>query len=87
MANTKSLYELKQEQFKKKNKNVITDADYFLRDKKKEALEGSPNTIDMTPRAPIEHEQVEAPVEAPVEMAKETAAPLTPKAPTSKAKV
>jgi len=83
MATTKSLYELKQDQFKQKNKNVITDADYFLRDKKQEALEGNPNTIDMTPRAPIEHAQVEVPVEP----AKEPAAPLTPKVPTSKAKV
>ena len=83
MANTQSLYELKQEKFKQKNKNVITDADYFLRDKAQEAQEGNPNTIDMTPRAPIEHAQVEAPVEP----AKEPAKPLTPKAPASKAKV
>lgn len=81
MANTQSLYELKQEKFKQKNKNVITDADYFLRDKAQEAKEGNPNTIDMTPRAPIEHAQVEAATNP----AKSEA--LTPKAPASKAKV
>jgi len=52
MANTKSLYELKQEAHKKKNPNTITDADYYLRDKAKEAAEGYPNTIDMTPPEP-----------------------------------
>jgi hypothetical protein len=45
----KSLYEIKQEELKKKNKNTITDADYFLRDKAEEAKQGYPNTIDMTP--------------------------------------
>ena len=49
MAKTKSLYELKQEAFKRKNKNTITDADYYLRDKEEEAEKGYPNTIDMTP--------------------------------------
>lgn len=49
MAKTKSLYELKQEAFKRKNKNTVTDADYFLRDKEQEAKEGYPNTLDMTP--------------------------------------
>jgi hypothetical protein len=52
MANTKSLYELKREGFKKKNPNTITDADYYLRDKGEEAKEGYKNTIDMTPPAP-----------------------------------
>lgn len=51
MAATKSLYELKQENNKKKNPNVITDADYFLRDKAEENKQGNPNTIDMTPPA------------------------------------
>ena len=46
---TKSLYELKQQEFKKKNKNTITDADYFLRDREEEAKAGYPNSIDMTP--------------------------------------
>tara|TARA_R110000823_G_scaffold248421_5_gene372024 strand:- start:132 stop:320 length:189 start_codon:yes stop_codon:yes gene_type:complete len=49
MAATKSLYELKQEGYKKKNPNVITDADYYLRDKEQEAKKGYPNSIDMTP--------------------------------------
>lgn len=52
MANTKSHYELKQAQMKKKNPNTITDADYYLRDKTEEAKNGYPNTIDMTPPAP-----------------------------------
>lgn len=46
---TKSLYELKMEAKKKKNSNMITDSDYFLRDKEEEARNGSVNTIDMTP--------------------------------------
>lgn len=46
---TKSLYELKQEDFKKKNSNAITDADYFLRDKEAEASKGYPNSLDITP--------------------------------------
>lgn len=45
----KSLYELKQAEFKKKNKNTLTDADYYLRDKEEEAKRGYPNSIDMTP--------------------------------------
>lgn len=49
MAKTKSLYELKQDAFKRKNKNTITDADYFLRDKEEEAKAGYPNSIDITP--------------------------------------
>jgi len=52
MANTKSLYELKQEGYKRKNPNTITDADYYLRDKAQEAKMGYPNSIDMTP--PVE---------------------------------
>lgn len=52
-----SLYELKQQELKKKNANVITDADYYLRDKEAEAKKGYPNTFDMTPpaepRAPL----------------------------------
>jgi hypothetical protein len=52
MANTKSLYELKQAGYKKKNPNTITDADYYLRDKEQEAKLGYPNSIDMTP--PVE---------------------------------
>ena len=54
MAKTKSLYELKQEEFKKKNTNSITDSDYYLRDKEEEAKRGYPNSIDMTPpEAPV----------------------------------
>ena len=53
MAKTKSLYELKQEDFKAKNKNTISDADYYLRDKEEELKAGSPNTLDMTP-PPVE---------------------------------
>ena len=49
---TKSLYELKQSEQKKKNPNTITDADYFLRDKEQEAKQGYPNSIDMTPQEP-----------------------------------
>jgi len=49
MAKTKSLYELKQESLKKKNRNAITDADYYLRDKEEEAKRGYPNSLDMTP--------------------------------------
>jgi hypothetical protein len=52
MSNTKSLYELKQAQFRKKNPNTITDADYYLRDKAEEAKNGYPNSVDMTPPAP-----------------------------------
>lgn len=33
---------------KKSKPNLITDADYFLRDKEKEAELGYPNTIDIT---------------------------------------
>ena len=46
---TKSLYELKQENFKKKNANALTDADYYLRDKDEEAKLGYPNSLDITP--------------------------------------
>lgn len=52
MAKAKSHYELKQEAFKKKNANTLTDADYFLRDKEEEAKKGYPNSIDMTPQQP-----------------------------------
>jgi hypothetical protein len=51
MATTKSHYELKQAQLKKKNPNTITDADYFLRDKTEEAKRGYPNSIDITPES------------------------------------
>lgn len=53
MAATKSLYELKQEGYKKKNPNTITDADYYLRDKAEEAKRGFPNSIDMTPAVEV----------------------------------
>jgi hypothetical protein len=52
MANTKSLYELKQEGKRKKNPNTLTDADYYLRDKVTEAKNGYPNSHDMTPPPP-----------------------------------
>lgn len=45
----KSLYEAKLDERKKKNKNIITDMDYFFRDKAEELKRGNPNTIDMTP--------------------------------------
>ena len=48
----KSLHEHKQEERKKKNKNIITDMDYYFRDKEAEAKKGYPNTIDMTPIEP-----------------------------------
>ena len=44
----KSLYEVKMDERKKSKPNLITDADYFLRDKEKEAEIGYPNTIDIT---------------------------------------
>ena len=44
----KSLYEVKMDERKKSKPNLITDADYFLRDKEKEAELGNPNTIDIT---------------------------------------
>ncbi len=44
----KSLYEVKMDERKKSKPNLITDADYFLRDKVKEAELGNPNTIDIT---------------------------------------
>jgi hypothetical protein len=40
----KSLYEIKLEEKKRKNKNIITDMDYFLRDKK---VEKGKNTFNM----------------------------------------
>ena len=43
----KSLYEVKQKRANRKNKNTITDADYFLREKTKEDI--TKNTINMTP--------------------------------------
>lgn len=49
MAKTQSHYEIKQNEFKRKNKNTLTDADYYLRDKEEEALRGYPNSHDMTP--------------------------------------
>ena len=45
----KSLYEAKIEERQKKNKNIITDMDYYFRDKEEEAKNGYQNTIDMTP--------------------------------------
>lgn len=46
---TKSLYEIKQDKFRKKNPNTISDADYRLRDKEAEGLKGYPNSLDITP--------------------------------------
>lgn len=45
---TKSLHQLKMEDTKKNKPNMLTDSDYFLRDKEAERLEGYPNTIDIT---------------------------------------
>lgn len=44
----KSHYELKQDQLKKKNKNIITDADYVMRDIGTEE-DTAKNIIDITP--------------------------------------
>ena len=46
---TKSLYQLKKEEQSKDKTEIITDADYFLRDKKEEAKNGYPNSLDVTP--------------------------------------
>ena len=45
---TKSLHQLKMEDTKKNKPNMLTDSDYFLRDKEAERLAGYPNTIDIT---------------------------------------
>ncbi len=45
---TKSLYQLKNEENKKLKPNMITDADYYLRDKEEEKKKGYPNTVDIT---------------------------------------
>ena len=45
---TKSLHQIKMEDTKKNKPNMLTDSDYFLRDKEKEMLEGNPNTVDIT---------------------------------------
>lgn len=64
----KSLHELKEEKTKK-DSNIITDSDYFLRDKEEERKNGKAlkNTIDMTPepkksvkKAPATKETTEA---------------------------
>ena len=43
----KSLYSVRKNRANSKNKNTITDADYFLRTKDEEDI--SKNTINMTP--------------------------------------
>lgn len=48
MGRKVSLYELKQRKNKDKG-SILTDGDYFLRDKDDEAELGYPNTLDMTP--------------------------------------
>lgn len=45
---TKSLHQLKMEDTKKNKPNMLTDSDYFLRDKEAERLKGYPNTVDIT---------------------------------------
>lgn len=45
---TKSLHQLKMEDTKKNKPNILTDSDYFLRDKEAERLNGYPNTVDIT---------------------------------------
>ena len=55
---TKSLYAIKQDAKKKTNKNMITDSDYFLRDKS-DPKDKRANVIDMTPievkpKAPVD---------------------------------
>ena len=44
----KSLHELKIDERKQNKPNLITDSDYYLRDKDKEKELGYPNTIDIT---------------------------------------
>lgn len=44
----KSLHEVKIDERKQSKPNMLTDSDYFLRDKEKEKLLGYPNTIDIT---------------------------------------
>ena len=44
----KSLHEVKIDERKQSKPNLITDSDYFLRDKEKERELGYPNTIDIT---------------------------------------
>ena len=44
----KSLHELKIDERKQNKPNLITDSDYYLRDKEKEKELGYPNTIDIT---------------------------------------
>lgn len=44
----KSLHEVKNDERKQNKPNLITDSDYFLRDKEKEKELGYPNTIDIT---------------------------------------
>ena len=44
----KSLHEVKIDERKQSKPNLITDSDYFLRDKEKEKEMGYPNTIDIT---------------------------------------
>lgn len=43
----KSLHELKVDKLRTKNKNIITDMDYVLRDKEDEKARGNPNTVYM----------------------------------------
>lgn len=45
---TKSLHEVKIDERKQSKPNLLTDSDYFLRDKEKEKALGYPNTIDIT---------------------------------------
>ena len=44
----KSLHEVKIDERKQSKPNMLTDSDYFLRDKEKEKAMGYPNTIDIT---------------------------------------
>lgn len=44
----KSLHEVKIDERKQNKPNLLTDSDYFLRDKEKEKEMGYPNTIDIT---------------------------------------
>lgn len=44
----KSLHEVKIDERKQSKPNLLTDSDYFLRDKEKEKELGYPNTIDIT---------------------------------------
>ena len=54
----KSLYEAKIEERQKKNKNIITDMEYYFRANEEDAKKGYPNTINMS--APVVAKEVKS---------------------------